>query len=92
MTRNEIARLKKLLTGPVGKRLEKANAAQFDLPRRLRNKDSRRAVTRALASTLDRSTIRTFTAIAEQDHAKLEARLRRSRPTRFAPLAAGSRS
>jgi hypothetical protein len=77
MTRNEIARLKKILTGPVGKRLEKAGAAQFDLPRRLRNKDSRRAVARALASTLDRSTIRTFTAIAEQDQANLEARLRK---------------
>lgn len=77
MTRNEIARLKKILTGPVGKRLEKANAAQFALPRRLRNKDSRRTVTRALASILDRSAIRTFTAIAEQDQASLEARHRK---------------
>ena len=74
MTRNEIARLKKILTGPVGKRLEKASAAQLAEPSRLQNKDSRRAVARALASTLDRPTIGTFTAIAEQDQATLEAR------------------
>lgn len=77
MTRKETARLKKMLTGPVGKRLEKASAAQIAGPSPVRIKDSRRAVTRALASTLDRSTIRTFTAIAEQDQAALEARLKK---------------
>ena len=75
MTKSEIARLKKLLTGPVGKRLQ--DAAQADLPRRFSNKDSRREAARALASILDSSTVKKFTAIAERDQAKLEARLKK---------------
>jgi hypothetical protein len=77
MTRSEIARIKKMLTGPLGKRLDKANAAQADLPRRLQNKDSRREVTRLLAATVDRSTVKKFAEIVEQDRARLEARLKK---------------
>jgi hypothetical protein len=77
MTRSEIARIKKMLTGPLGKRLDKADAAQDDLPRRLQNKDSRREATRLLAPTLDRSTVKKFADVVEQDRARLDARLKR---------------
>ena len=73
MTRTEIARIKKMLTGPLGKRLDKANAARVDRPRRLTNKDSRRAAARLLAPTLDRATAREFAGLVAADQARLEA-------------------
>jgi hypothetical protein len=77
MTKTEIARLKKLLSGPVGKRLDKANPANAAPLLRVRNKDSRRKATRVLAATLDRSAAKTFAAIVEQDRSKLDARLKK---------------
>jgi hypothetical protein len=74
MTKTEIARLRKLLSGPVGKHLDKASAASAP-PLTVRNKDSRRQAKRVLATTIDRTAAKTFAAIAEQDRAKLDARL-----------------
>ena len=77
MTETEIARIKKLLTGPLGKRLDKANAAQADQPTGFRNKDSRREVARLLKPTLYRATAAKFAEIATADQARLEARLKK---------------
>ena len=77
MTRSEIARIKKMLTGPLGRRLDQAEAAQAGLPRRVQNIERRREATRLLASTMDRSTIRKFATIVEQDRARLDATLTR---------------
>jgi hypothetical protein len=77
MTKTEIARIKKMLIGPLGKRLDRANAAQADLPRHLQNKDSRRDASRALAAAFDRSTVKMFEEIARRDQARLEARLKK---------------
>ncbi len=77
MTRGEIARIKKMLTGPLGKRLNTADAARTELPQRFENTNSRREVTRLLAPTLDRSTARKFAGIVEQDRARLEATLKK---------------
>jgi hypothetical protein len=74
MTKTETARLRKLLSGPVGKHLDKASVASAP-PLRVRNKDGRRQATRVLAGTVDRSAAKAFAAIVEQDRAKLDARL-----------------
>lgn len=79
MTRDEIARIKKMLRGSVGKRLDKAHAAQADLPKRLRNKDSRRAAAKFLASTVDRSATMQFASILSTDQANLETALQEAK-------------
>ncbi len=79
MTRDEIARIKKMLTGSVGKRLDKAHAAQADLPTRLRNKDSRRAVAKFIASTVDRPATKQFASILSTDQASLETALQKAK-------------
>ncbi len=97
MTKTETARLRKLLSGPVGKHLDKASAA-YAPPLRVRDKDSRRQARRLLAATVDRSAAKTFAALVEQDRAKLDARLekikadavRASRDRQRAPKAAAA--
>lgn len=78
MTRKEIALIKKMLKGAVGERLERENAAQSDIPESLRNKDSRRAAAKLLASTLDSSIAKQFDGILAKDEAKLEVALKKS--------------
>src|SRR6187402_394821 len=69
----DTTRLKKIVSGALGKSL--ADAGHAERPRTVRNADSRVAVARALASTLEPSTVKKFAAIAERDQAKLAARL-----------------
>lgn len=66
-------RLKKIVSRALAKSL--ADAGQR--PRTLRNADSRAAVARALASTLDPSTLKKLNAIAERDQTKLSAKLKK---------------
>lgn len=79
MTRTETARLKKLLSGPVGRRLQKAHAENAAPVLKARNKDSRREASRVLRATLDRSAVKAFAEVAERDRAKLDARLQKFR-------------
>jgi hypothetical protein len=72
MTRDELARVKKSLTGALGKRLDRANALQAQEAERLRNADSRRAAAKLVAPLVDRTTRRQFAELLEADRAKLE--------------------
>jgi hypothetical protein len=69
MRTTDAARLKKLLTGALGKRLAQADAAQCTMPRPSRNRDSQRAVAKLLGTELaNLGPIRkAFTAILEKD-------------------------
>jgi hypothetical protein len=81
MTREELARLKKALTGSLGKRLDRANAAKELEAQQFRNVESRRSAAKLLAPSVDRTTRRQFEAVLEADRVKLENAAKASRAT-----------
>jgi hypothetical protein len=79
MTRDELARIKKALTGAVGKRLDRANALAAPEVERLRNVDSRRAAAKLVAPIVDRATRRQFAELLAADRAKLDTAAKAAR-------------
>lgn len=71
MRTTDAARIKKLLTGALGKRLAQADAAQWKSPKPSRNRDSQKAVAKLLGSELTNlgPVRKAFTAILEKDAA-----------------------
>ncbi len=73
----DVQKIKKLLTGAEGRRLDELRSAQSDVPHRFRNPDSRRAATKLLQPLLkDRVTATDFAATLVVDDAKLARRLK----------------
>jgi hypothetical protein len=77
----DVSRIKKMLSGAEGKRLDRISASQSSIPERLRNKDSRQAAAKLLAPALKQSglTAKQFDGILSKDKAKLEATLKKSK-------------
>ena len=69
-----------MLKGAAGRRLDALRAVEVAAPTRFRNGDSSRAVTKLLAPRLrDRAAAAAFADVLEQDRAKLDAAVRKSR-------------
>ncbi len=76
----KIRKIKKMLKGAAGKRLDSVRVAEASGPDRFRNADSRRAAaTLLLPSLKNRATVREFAALVAKDDAKLAATLKKAK-------------
>jgi hypothetical protein len=76
---DNVARIRKMLTGSIGKQIDRASAINTALPETLRHKESRRAAAKALGAVVDRSTQRQLGDIMANDQAALQAALETSK-------------
>jgi hypothetical protein len=72
-TKNDTARIKKMLTGPLGKRLNKANAEQIKVSAPVRIKESQKAIIKLLGTDIVKAPARReFAKILAADKVKKE--------------------
>lgn len=77
-SRDEVVRIKKALMGSAGRYIDRASAAQADLPQNLRGGDSR-AAGNVLGAVIDRATQRRFIEVVSNNQAALKAALEKSK-------------
>lgn len=93
MRTTDTARIKKMLSGPLGKRLRRAGDEWMKLSLPIQNKDSRKAVTKLLGSEVIKAPVRkAFADILAADKTKQEAAAKKMRAQALKTSSAAAKS